>query len=247
MLELDGYLVGTVLILCRIGTMMMIAPGFSSVRVPARFRLYIALALTLFVSPAVLGDREVRPGSGGTLTRMIFAECAVGAVIGIVCRFYISALEFMCNAIANYIGLSAIATGIDHDEPVSPITTLITLVATLLVLLLDLHHLMIRTVFDTYATVPIGATVDPQFGIRTISAALGSAFAISLQISGPFILYGILLNLMFGVLGKIIPQVPSYFVSIPFLLIGGLVLLYYMIPDIMRIFIGAFSAALTNL
>jgi flagellar biosynthesis protein FliR len=247
MFEAGDYAVGAILILCRLGTTLMIAPGFSTARVPARVRLYVALALALTLTPAVLADQELKPEADGTLTRMVFAECIVGAVIGLVCRFYLAALEFMCNAIANYIGLSALSAGIDHDEPASPLTTLITMVATLLVLFMELHQLLIETVLGSYSSIPLGIVADPQFGIRMLSAALGSASVTSLQISGPFIVYAILVNLLFGLLGKLIPQVPSYFVSLPFLLMGGMLYLYLMLPEMLKIFSDAFAAVLTHL
>jgi flagellar biosynthesis protein FliR len=247
MLELDDYSVGVILILCRIGTTLMIAPGFSSARVPARVRLYVAFSLAIAMAPAVLGDNAVKPGGTGILVKLVFAECLVGAVIGLVCRFYIAALEFMANGIANYVGLSALAGGIDNDDPASPLATLITLIATMLVLLMDLHQLLINTVLDSYGPIPLGVMADPQFGLRMLSTALGAAFLISLQVSGPFIVYGVLVNVLFGILGKLIPQVPSYFVSLPFMLMGGLFFLYLMLPEMLKIFFGSFAAVLRNL
>jgi flagellar biosynthesis protein FliR len=247
MLELDDYSVGVILILCRIGTTLMLAPGFSTARVPTRVRLYVALALAVAMAPAVLDGSTIKRGGGGVLLALVFAECVVGAVIGLVCRFYIAALEFMANGIANFIGLSALAGGIDHDEPASPLATLITLVATLLVLLMDLHQLLIKTVLDSYGAIPLGSMAEQQFGLRMLVTALGAAFLISLQVSGPFIVYGVLVNLLFGILGKLIPQVPSYFVSLPFLLMGGLFFLFLMLPEMLKIFFGSFAAVLTNL
>src|SRR5690606_6789924 len=132
-------------------------------------------------------------------------------------------------------------------EPGTSLSTLITLTATLLVLLLDLHLLLIRTVLDSYGTFPLGVMTAPQFGLTMIATSLGAAFTIALQISGPFIVYALLVNVLFGILGKLIPQVPSYFVSLPFLLMGGLFFLYLMLPEMLKIFFSAFGAALNNL
>ncbi len=248
MLELDDYTVGVILILCRVGTTLMIAPGLSSARVPTRARLYVALAVSLAMAPAVLDGGAIQKGiSGGLLLALVSAEFMVGAVIGLVCRVYIAALEFMANGIANYVGMAALAGGIDADEPSPPLATIITLVATLLILMLDLHHLLIKTVLDSYSSIPLGVMSDPGFGLRLLASTLGAAFTISLQVSGPFIVYGILVNVLFGILGKLIPQVPSYFVSIPFLLMGGLFFLYLMLPEMLKIYFDAFSSALNNL
>jgi flagellar biosynthetic protein FliR len=247
MLELDEYATGVILILCRIGTTLMLSPGFGSVRVPARVRLYLALALALAAAPGVLDGGTLKLARGGLLLGFVVAECFVGAVIGLVCRVYIAALEFMMSAVSNYIGLNGLAAGVDNEDAAPTLATLVALSATLLILLLDFHHILIRTVLDSYGRIPLGVMVEPAFGLRLLASTLDIAFKISLQVTGPFIVYAILVNVLFGILGKLIPQVPSYFISIPFLLMGGLFFLYLMVPEMLRIYFDAFNTTLTNL
>jgi flagellar biosynthetic protein FliR len=247
MLELDEYATGVILSLCRIGTTLMLSPGFGSVRVPARVRLYLALALALAAAPGVLDGGTLKLARGGLLLGFVVAECFVGAVIGLVCRIYIAALEFMMSAVSNYIGLNGLAAGVDNEDAAPTLATLVALSATLLILLLDFHHILIRTVLDSYGRIPLGVMVEPAFGLRLLASTLDIAFKISLQVTGPFIVYAILVNVLFGILGKLIPQVPSYFISIPFLLMGGLFFLYLMVPEMLRIYFDAFNTTLTNL
>ncbi len=247
MLELDEYATGVILILCRIGTMLMLSPGFGTARVPGRVRLYLALALALAAAPSVLDGSTLKLARGGLLLSFVMAECIVGAVIGLVCRFYIAALEFMMSAVSNYIGLTALAGGIDNEEPAPSLSTLVAITATLLILILDFHHILIRTGLDSYGRIPLGVMVEPGFSLRLLTSTLNVAFLISLQVTGPFIVYALLVNVLFGILGKLIPQVPSYFVSIPFLLMGGLFFLYLMVPEMLRIYFDAFNTSLTNL
>ena len=42
-----------------------------------------------------------------------------------------------------------------------------------------------------------------------------SAFILALQISSPFIVYALIINLMVGIANKLIPQIPVYFISRP--------------------------------
>jgi flagellar biosynthetic protein FliR len=247
MFELDDYATGVILILCRIGTALMLSPGFGTARVPARVRLYLALALALAAAPGVLDGAILKTAQGGLLLAFVLAECFVGAAIGLVCRIYVAALEFMMSAVSNYIGLNGLAAGIDNEEPAPALATLITLSATLLILLLDFHHVLIRTVLDSYSRVPFGVMAEPEFGLRLLGSTLNVAFMVGLQVTGPFIVYAILVNVLFGILGKLIPQVPSYFVSLPFLLMGGLFFLYLMVPEMLKIYFGALNATLTNL
>lgn len=247
MLELDEYATGVILILCRIGTTLMLSPGFGTARVPARVRLYLALALALAAAPGVLDGSTLKLARGGLLLGFVVAECIVGAVIGLVCRIYIAALEFMMSAVSNYIGLNGLAAGVDNEDAAPTLATLVALSATLLILLLDFHHILIRTVLDSYGRIPLGTMAEPEFSLRLLASTLDIAFKISLQVTGPFIVYAILVNVLFGILGKLIPQVPSYFVSIPFLLMGGLFFLYLMVPEMLRIYLDAFNTTLTNL
>lgn len=247
MLELDEYATGVILILCRIGTALMLSPGFGTARVPARVRLYLALALALAAAPGALDGSTLKLARGGLLLGFVVAECILGAVIGLVCRIYIAALEFMMSAVSNYIGLNGLAAGIDTEDAAPTLATLVALSATLLFLLLDFHHILIRTVLDSYGRIPLGVMAEPQFGLRLLASTLDIAFKISLQVTGPFIVYAILINVLFGILGKLIPQVPSYFISIPFLLMGGLFFLYLMVPEMLRIYFDAFNTTLRNL
>jgi flagellar biosynthetic protein FliR len=247
MLELDEYATGVILILCRIGTTLMLSPGFGTARVPGRVRLYLALALALAAAPGVLDGSTLKFARGGLLLGFVVAECIVGAVIGLVCRIYIAALEFMMTAVSNYIGLAGLAAGIDNEDAAPTLATLVALSATVVILLLDFHHVLIRTVLDSYGRIPLGTMAEPEFGLRMLASTLDIAFKISLQVTGPFIIYSILVNVLFGILGKLIPQVPSYFISIPFLLMGGLFFLYLMVPEMLQIYFDAFNTTLTNL
>jgi flagellar biosynthetic protein FliR len=46
---------------------------------------------------------------------------------------------------------------------------------------------------------------------------------------------------MFGILGKLTPQIPVYFISIPFVLAGGGMILYFTSSEILQLFVGGFS------
>ncbi len=246
-LELDEYLLSVFMVVCRIGSCLMQLPGFSSARVPARVRLFTTLALAFIVTPMLAGIDTLKRTAPAMLLTLVLAECFVGASIGLVCRIYIAALEFVSAAISNFIGLSGLGTGVEHDEPAAVVSTLITMAATVVLLIMDLHRLMITILADSYVTIPLGAMPNTAAGLRLLVDTLGAAFLLGMQISGPFVIYGILVNLMFGILGKLVVQVPSYFISVPFLAIGGLVVLYFSFGEMLLLFSQVVGAALSRL
>ena len=44
-----------------------------------------------------------------------------------------------------------------------------------------------------------------------------------------------------GILGKLTPQIPVYFISVPFVLAGGFLILYFTSGEMLQIFMGGFS------
>jgi flagellar biosynthetic protein FliR len=127
------------------------------------------------------------------------------------------------------------------------VTSLVTVTATLILLIGDLHGMLITFLVASYTTLPIGVPSDVAAALKLVVETLGVAFLLGLQLSAPFIVYGLLVNLMFGVLGKLVPQIPSYFISVPFLAIGGLVLLYLLFYNMLQVFARAIGAGLMRL
>lgn len=80
-----------------------------------------------------------------------------------------------------------------------------------------------------------------QPGLIQVADRLSEAFLIALRLSGPFVVYGIILNLAIGITNKLTPQIPVYFISLPFILAGGLLLLYFTAGDMLDQFILSFS------
>jgi flagellar biosynthetic protein FliR len=61
-----------------------------------------------------------------------------------------------------------------------------------------------------------------------------------LRLASPFLLYGLLFQVSIGFINKLAPQIPVYFVSTPYLLMGGLFMFYLAIARLLTQFADAF-------
>jgi flagellar biosynthetic protein FliR len=52
--------------------------------------------------------------------------------------------------------------------------------------------------------------------------------------------YAILVNLGTGLINKLTPQIPIYFISLPFIITGGLVLMYFAIGNFLSLYADSF-------
>ena len=73
-----------------------------------------------------------------------------------------------------------------------------------------------------------------------------AAFVVALRVSAPFIIYSVVVNLAVGLTNKMTPQIPVFFLATPFIMLGGLLLMYFLVSDFMLLFMDSFSTWLRN-
>lgn len=239
----------TFLLFCRIGGCLMLMPGFSSPRIPMQVRLFVAIAVTLALTPLLLPTLQtsVTDLSLASLGGHIVSETAVGALIGVMGRLFFLALQFMATATAQFVGIGTLpGPAIEDSEPLPPLATIVTLTATVFLFLTDQHWEVFRALLASYSVLPVSEPFSVEAGLRNMSTALGDAFVLALQISSPFVIYGLIINLLFGLANKLIPQIPIYFISLPFVIAGGILLLYFTVAEFLSLFMAGFAAWLAK-
>lgn len=243
--EATSVILGIFLIFCRIGSCLMLLPGYSSLRIPAQVRLLIAIALSLAISPGLLPDivPVVRAGDDTARLQLIVSELLNGVTIGLLGRVFLLALQFAANFMAFAIGMGqSIGAPVDEAEAVPSLVTLITMTATVMIFALNLHAEIILALLASYATLPVALGFTPRDGLMALADNLDETFLLCLRIASPFVVYAVVVNLAIGLANKLTPQIPVYFISLPFVLAGGLFLLGFSIGD----FLTEFTAAYRN-
>lgn len=241
-LELETIVFAAFLAFCRIGACFMVMPGFSSIRMAIHIRLFIALAVT-WALLAHLWD-DIIPNvdrSIDALLVLVASELLIGGTIGVVTRFYVLALQFAGSVIAMSSGWGGMAsTAVDEIEPQAAVSVLITFSALLILFATDFHHEIIRALVGSYTVVPMAALFSPQAALIDLADTISQSFYLTLRLASPFIAYAILVNLAIGFVNKLAPQIPVYFVGIPFVLAGGIIMLYFGIGIMLSLFVDGF-------
>jgi flagellar biosynthetic protein FliR len=166
----------------------------------------------------------------------------IGALIGFMARLFFLALETLGMAAAMAIGMAGtLGAPIDAAEPLPPLVSLISLTATTLFFVSDQHLEVFRGLSASYVALPVAQGFDPQFGLVQVSDCIGKAFLLALRIGSPFMVFSLTVNFAVGLITKLTPQIPAYFISMPFIIIGGLYLLYLSLNQLMDVFIYGFS------
>jgi flagellar biosynthetic protein FliR len=178
--------------------------------------------------------------------RYITAELLVGGTIGMLGRFFLLALETMATAAAFSIGLSnPFGMPTEENEVLPPLVTFVTMSATALIFMTDLHWEVFRGIAASYDAIPVKDSFDVNFSILNITKILIETFKLALRISAPFILFAIITQLTISIINRLTPQISIYFIATPFLICGGLFLSYLVIKSYLDQFFLGFSSWLT--
>ncbi len=235
---LPDFIVAAFITFCRVGGCFLVMPGLSSARVPAQVRLFVAvgatLALLINMSDTILPYARDAPID---LVLLIVSETLTGALIGLMARFYVLSLQFIAGAISMMVGFNGGAGGaIEDNEPQGTLASIISFSALLVLFVLNFHHEIFKAIVLSYELAPVNAFFRPQSALVDLTDTLSEAFMIMLRLGSPFLAYSLLINLAIGFVNKLTPQIPVYFISLPFVITGGLILIYLGLPNLLSLF-----------
>ena len=232
----------------RVGTMVMLLPGIGEQNMPARVRLTIALVLTSILLPAHEKAYTVDLNTLGPVLVLLFQEIIIGAVLGLTARLAISALQVAGFVVANQLGLGFV-TAIDPTQNQQGVLVgnFLSVLGITLIFATDLHHLVIAALNDSYTLFAPGEMPVSGDVAKHVTQVIATAFRIGIQLSAPFLVFGLLFNLGLGVLSRLMPQMQVFFIGLPLSIMLGLLLLVLVIGAMMGTFVSYLEGVLGQL
>ncbi len=210
--ELFGFL----LVFCRLGTALMVLPGFGELFVPVRVRLMLALTFSLVVTPAL--TLPPVPTTIVGLTSLIGAEILIGLFLGGLARMLISAMHMAGMIIAYQSSLaSALIPDVTQSQAGqgSVLGNLLGITALVLIFASDIHHLMLRGLVDSYTLFfPGHFPIVGDFADHAAKTMSG-AFEMAMKLSAPHLVIGLVLYLGNGIIARLMPNIQIFFIMIP--------------------------------
>jgi flagellar biosynthetic protein FliR len=236
------------LVFARVGTMVMLLPGIGESGMPTRVRLTIALILTAILLPLHRSAYSIDLHALGPVTTMLLEEIIIGAVLGLTARLAISALQVAGSVVAQQLGLGFV-TAIDptQNQQGAIVGNFLAMLGVTLIFATDLHHLVIAALNDSYQLFQPGELPVVGDMAHLVTRTIGTAFKIGIQLSAPFLVFGLLFNLGLGVLSRLMPQMQVFFIGVPLTITLGLLLLLLVIGAMMGLFVGYIENVLGDL
>jgi flagellar biosynthetic protein FliR len=233
---------GAMLIFARIGTAMMLLPGFGEVYVPARYRLLFALLFSALLLPTLSPILPPLPASIGDLSIALGSELVIGAFIGTMTRTIMAALQTAGQIVSIQTGLSyaQVFNPMEASQDSVP-SAFYAILGVLLIFLTNLHLLMLRGLVDSYAIFQPGHLPPVEDLAQTMAHAVSASFKLSMEISAPFVVLGTVYFIALGLVARLVPQLQVLFITQPLQIFGGLLLMGLLAASGMGWFLQSFD------
>lgn len=204
------------LVFCRVGSAIMLLPGFGELYVAPRIRLMLALLMSLLLAPVISGLPEA-PESLAVLLSLISGEVLTGLFLGGLSRLMLSAVQTAGGIIAYQSSLSSALTnnvsGFAGQD--TSMGNLLGMTAVVLIFALDLHHIMLKSLADSYTLFTPGQFPLTEDIASYATQVVSRSFRIAMQLSAPHLVVGLTLYLGAGIIARLMPNLQVFFILMP--------------------------------
>jgi flagellar biosynthetic protein FliR len=242
----DSMAAAMTLALVRIGTMLALAPFFSSQAIPSRTKAAFALVICVLLIPVVAAASS--QGRGVVLSFAgLLGEVAVGALYGLT----LSLFNEMLLIAGQIVGLQFSFSLVNLLDPASEIQTplmgdLFQLMGTLVLITAGLDRVLLASMVRSLRAVPLGSfpLAAVPASARTLVPLLSGSFFAALELAAPVLAATLLVEVAVALLGKLSPQLPVISLTVPMKTLTGFVLLIGSLALWPRFMEGRFSSLL---
>ena len=111
----------------------------------------------------------------------------------------------------------------------------------------DSHHLVIAALNESYRIFSPGEVFPGGDVAALATRAFAAAFKIGVQLSAPFLVFGLVFNIGLGILARLMPQMQVYFVGVPLSILVGFLILALVISALMTAYLDYFTGVMQQL
>ncbi len=211
------------LVFLRLSAFLLVLPFFSMASFPVTMRVALSALGALLIAP-VLPPFPLDHLDFISLLGVMIQEVSIGLLLGFVSRMIFYAVDIAGSIISSEMGLNLAAIFDPTNQESSQISgTILTFLATVVLLTLNLHHWMLQAFVHTYDVLPAGSAHLTNALFETIVAQTSHVFMVALQISAPIIAASFVITLIFSMLSRAVPQMNIFSEMFGFRIVGGLI------------------------
>lgn len=214
------------LVLSRVAGIFAALPVFGGRSLPVRIKAATVFMITLVCFPVLSITPPPLPSDAFSLALLALSEVMIGLTLAFITQIIFAAVEFSGQIIGMQMGLT-ISSILDPSRGTQTqiMSVLQTLFATLMFLSLDIHHLFIRAITDSFRVIPLGGWHLSGELVNFLVTRTSDIFIIGIRLAAPVMVALLLTSVALGVMARAFPQMNIFMISLPLNVGLGMVIL----------------------
>jgi flagellar biosynthesis protein FliR len=215
-LYLDQFLI-FVLVLTRVGCLLMTLPMLGTASVPPHVRAFLAVAISLVITPLYWGLPIPPPENLLVLTVLLTREAVLGLALGLSVMILLSGMQLAGQVVSQISGMSlADVANPTFDTSVPIFSHILEMLAVAIFFLVGGHRQVIDALLGSFAWMPPGQGHLPDELVVALSDVAARSFEIGIRAAAPIMVALLLSTLIIALVSRTLPQLNSVAVGLNF-------------------------------
>jgi len=212
------------LILIRISVILFMFPIFSSRLIPVLAKAGLAFIITIILFPVINTKMVEFPDTLWGMVQLMIAEFIIGMILALLVQMFFEGIRMMGQLVGFQTGF-AITNILDPQSgmQVSILSNMAYLVAMVLFLVLNGHHILLSAMRESFEIINVGSLSLNRQIFQKIIDTSADMFVIAIKIGAPAIAVLLFTKVAFGLITKLIPQMNIMIVAFPVQIVIGLI------------------------
>ena len=219
------------LIFVRMTGLFVVAPIFGRRNIPTYFKIGFSFFMALIIVNTMTLQAPAYNESILAYTALVAKEFIVGLTIGFIAYLAFTAIYVAGEIIDMQIGFGVVNVIDPMSNIQVPISSNLYFIISMLVFLaLNGHHVLIKALYDSFNTVPLGSAVFDAGLTDLLLSTFGSIFFIGFKIAAPVVAAILITDVALGTISRMVPQLNVFVIGMPLKIFVGLVVMLVTIP-----------------
>ena len=236
------------LILFRIIGLFLVAPIFGSRALPKRLKIGLAVLIIIILYPEIPVDQIKWPQPLLAMIIYFIMEFIVGILMGFIFSLSFITIQLAGQFIDRRMGFAlanVMNPGGGFQVPL--VGQFKNIIATLIFLVSNGHHYILNVLSDSFIIVPINQ-FTPSYELGDILIKIISdIFPIAFKIAVPIISILFIIDLSFGLVSRVVPQLNVFIMGLPTKSLVGVLMLSLLLINYVSFLDGFFTDAVDDL
>ncbi|MDR0490930.1 MAG: flagellar biosynthetic protein FliR [Oscillospiraceae bacterium] len=231
-----------VLLLFRVGGLVLTSPVFGRINIPARVKIGLVAALSFLFFTVFPQTEEIQYSTLSGLLIICAGELLLGIALAFVTNIFFAMTFVAGQLIDMQIGFGIVNVyDPQNNTQVPMVGNILNLLMLIVFFTVDGHQQLINIIYLTIERMPVGTLVlSPGVGLAALEV-FARAFLLGVMVALPIIASGLTLEIVLGVVMRMVPQIHMFVVGMPLKLIIGLVVFMVSLPVFVNFSSAIFS------